>query len=451
MASSLPTVPEPTTRRKPLRYHPIQAQLRASSARFKVIEAGRRSGKTEHAKRDGVDAAQSAHETAPYITPYRVGYCAPTRDQAKQIYWDDIKLLVSPWLVEKISETELSIHLYNGAEIWVVGLDKPARVEGRPWHRLYWDEVAECKPGVWHRHIRPTLDTDGEEGSAWMYGVPRPSSEFKMLADLAQDPTEPDFEYFSWPSSDILDPEIIAAAKRTMDPLMYAQEYEASRVNLQGLAYYQFSRSYNTCTLGYVERAPLIFCFDFNVSPGTATVLQEQDITRDGYHMAGSVTCAIGEVWIRQHSTTPMVCRKLIEEWGDHQGRVLGYGDATGGARGSKAVAGSDWEIIDAEMRRAFGQQWHNYVPKSNPPERARVNAVNARLCSMDGTVGFLADPARAPMLVADFESVMVLEGSAGELDKKSDPMATHLTDGVGYYIERVFPVVDRKIHVQKF
>lgn len=442
--------------RQPLRYHPVQAALRKSTARFKVVEAPRRSGKTAHAKRDGVDAAISAHRTSPGVMGYRVGYCAPTRDQVKQIYWDDLKALVPPELVRSISETELCIRLVNGAEIWCVGLDKPARIEGRPWDRIYWDEVADCKQGVWDRHIVPTLDTPGRQGRAWIYGVPRPSMEFKRLADLAQDPTEPDFEYFRWSPTGILSDDAIAAAKRTMDPLLFAQEYEASRVNLQGLAYYQFSRTYNTCTLGYDRRAPLIFCFDFNVSPGTATAIQErrrEAITGwecEGRQLADVVTCAIGEVHIPQHSNTPMVCRRLIEMFPDHEGPVYGYGDATGGARGTAAIEGSDWELIDDLMQRAYPGQWRNYVPRSNPSERARVNAVNSRLCSADGTVGFLADPERAAHLIDDFEATMVLEGTGGELDKKSDPSATHATDGAGYYIESVFPVVSRELRVQR-
>jgi hypothetical protein len=34
------------------------------------------------------------------------------------------------------------------------------------------------------------------------------------------------------------------------------------------------------------------------------------------------------------------------------------------------------------------------------------------------------------------------LEGSAGEIDKKSDPNLSHLTDGIGYYIEYEYPIL---------
>jgi hypothetical protein len=52
-----------------------------------------------------------------------------------------------------------------------------------------------------------------------------------------------------------------------------------------------------------------------------------------------------------------------------------------------------------------------------------------------------MVDGAAAPMTVKDFEGVRLLEGGSGELDKKHDKKLTHLTDGVGYYISKKFPL----------
>ena len=186
-----------------LRYHPEQWRLWNTTSRFVVCEAGRRSGKTEIAKRKGVKLAMNAPVE---LDDYRVIFCAPTRDQAKAIYWDDIKALTPPPMVERILETELSIRLRNGARIEVVGMDKPARVEGRPIDAAFVDEYADMKPGVWERHLRPALDTDGRPGVAWIYGVPRPSPDFKRRYDQALDPEEQDWDYFTWTSAEILAP-----------------------------------------------------------------------------------------------------------------------------------------------------------------------------------------------------------------------------------------------------
>ena len=102
--------------------------------------------------------------------------------------------------------------------------------------------------------------------------------------------------------------------------------------------------------------------------------------------------------------------------------------DATGGAGGTAKVQGSDWEIVRQELGPVFGSRLRFHVPDANPPERVRVNAVNARLMSADGRVRWLVDPERCPKLIDDFESVQGNKDGSGDIDK--DPqrfgMLTH-------------------------
>lgn len=140
-------------------------------------------------------------------------------------------------------------------------------------------------------------------------------------------------------------------------------------------------------------------------------------------------------------SNTPMVCNRLIESWEDHQGNIICYGDSTGGNEGTAKVRGNDWDLIKETLTGAFGDRLYFNVPKSNPSERQRVNSVNSRLMSATGAVRFLIDGKYCPKLIQDFEGVKVVEGSAGELDKKSDASLTHLSDGVGYYFHKEYPV----------
>jgi hypothetical protein len=59
---------------------------------------------------------------------------APTYNQARAIFWEDLKKYTSVMWEGKPSETALIIKLINGSEIHVVGLDKPERIEGQVWH-----------------------------------------------------------------------------------------------------------------------------------------------------------------------------------------------------------------------------------------------------------------------------------------------------------------------------
>ena len=56
-----------------------------------------------------------------------------------------------------------------------------------------------------------------------------------------------------------------------------------------------------------------------------------------------------------------------------------------------------------------------------------------------------MVDPSKAPHVVKDFEGVRLLKGGSGEIDKKADENLTHISDAVGYYVEREFPIDSRK------
>jgi hypothetical protein len=49
-------------------------------------------------------------------------------------------------------------------------------------------------------------------------------------------------------------------------------------------------------------------------------------------------------------------------------------------------------------------------------------------------------DPRRAPHVIRDLEGVTFLEGGSGEIDK-SNLELTHLTDALGYYVQKKWPV----------
>ena len=66
---------------------------------------------------------------------------------------------------------------------------------------------------------------------------------------------------------------------------------------------------------------------------------------------------------------------------------------------------------------------------------------MNSRLLAGDGSVRLMVDPAAAEHVVRDLEGVRLLEGGAGELNKKSDPDLSHISDALGYYVAEVFPV----------
>lgn len=429
----------PTPRWTILRPHTVQKAYWRTPHRFNIVPAGRRSGKTELAKRKLVTRALSACTTwAP-----RFFAAAPTRDQAKRIYWDDLKAMVPrQFLGARPSESDLAITLINGAQIWVIGLDVPARMEGQPWDGGVVDEIGNVKPTAWGANIRPALSD--RKGWCDLIGVPEGRNHYYDMALQAQAEVQErgdasQWGYYHWKSAEIIDPEEIEQARRDLDPLTFQQEYEGSFINFEGRAYYVFDSSVHVAALTYDPKRPIALCFDFNVDPGVCAIAQEQ-LLPSGHHGTG----IIGEVHIPRNSNTPAVCRRVIQDWGKHAGRVVCYGDATGGARGSAKVEGSDWDLVKTTLNPHFGERITYRVDPSNPKERSRVNAMNSRLKSANGEIKMMVDGAKAPNVVRDLDGVVLLKGGSGEIDKAMTPTLTHITDAIGYYIEKEYPVIPK-------
>lgn len=368
---------------------------------------------------------------------------APTRDQAKRIWWEDLKLLTPPDVqTREPSESELTIYYTSGSQLVVVGMDKPQRIEGTPWDGGVLDEYGNMKKEAWGQNVRPALSD--RTGWCWLIGVPEGRNHYYDLDKAAKADEHGEWDSFHWISADILPASEIAAAKRDLDELTYKQEYEASFISFEGQCYYVFDERYHCARILYNPKAPLILCMDFNVAPGVAAILQEKTRFDDaGIPVIGdSVSAILGEIHIPRNSNTPMVCRKFITDYGKHQGKIFVYGDASGGAEGSAKVAGSDWALVEKALNSHFGRERVEFrVKRANPRERERVNAVNSRLKSADGIIRMYVDPAKAPNVVKDFEGVQLIKGGSGEIDKKKDPNLTHLTDAIGYYVEYEFPV----------
>jgi hypothetical protein len=364
---------------------------------------------------------------------------APTATQVKRIYWNDLKKLIPRHMIVAKSESELWIRLINNHTIWCIGLDKPERMEGMPWDGGVIDEIGNVKPDAWETNIRPALADRG--GWCDFIGVPEGRNHYYDLDLRARTDKTGEWGHFHWISADILPASEIAAAKATMDELTYLQEFEASFINFTGRAYHGFDERRNCRQLYHLYNStrPLILMFDFNVEPGICVIGQEVQYRKQDTWRS---TLLFDEVWIRRHSNTLKVCDKIIEMYGTkHFGPIVCYGDATGGSGGSAKILGSDWELIGKKLRKQWGDRIKFRVRRRNPRERDRVNAVNSMLYSTNEQVKLYVDPGRCPHTVRDFEGVILLEGGSGEIDKKSTPMLTHLTDAIGYYSERDYPV----------
>jgi len=422
----------PTARWFPLKLNPARLAYSQSTTRFRLNHSGRRSYKTELAMRrlvSAIHADWSWRESADSRGPGRYAFTAPTRLQCKSIAWVALKELVPRiWLKEPPRETELMLTTLWGTILQLFGLDSPERMEGGGYDGIVVDEIANCKPSVWAQHLRPTLSD--RMGWAEFIGVPEGRNHFHGLATTAL--ASPDlWTVAGWHSDTVLDALEIAQVRTEMDEETFNQEYGGSFISWRGRAYYQFDVELNCRPCMYDSTRDLVFCFDFNLSPGVACVVQETP--------AG--TEVIGEVWVPRNSNTEIVSRKLLEMYANHPGKVICFGDATGGAGGSASVRGSDWDLVRATLDPVYGSRVTYRYPDSNPRVRSRINALNSRIKTADGLRHLFVDSARAPHVVNDLDGVVLVEGSSDKLNKPQGSDLTHVSDALGYYAHLRWPL----------
>jgi hypothetical protein len=224
-----------STRWTQMRYHATQVGYASSPHRFNIVPAGRRSGKTELAKRKLV---QSALRGTAFDDP-RYFAAAPTRDQAKKIYWNDLKTLTPREFQGRVYEGDLIINMINGSQIHVVGMDKPERIEGQPWDGCILDEYGNMKEKAWPENVRPALSD--RKGWADFIGVPEGRNHYYELYLSAQEQLgllgdASPWGVYEWESKEILDPEEIEAARKDLHPLVFEQEYGGKFVDFSGVA-----------------------------------------------------------------------------------------------------------------------------------------------------------------------------------------------------------------------
>jgi len=431
-----------TPRWTKLRPHRKQQQYYHSLARFNIAHAGRRGGKTELAKRKLIKKALKFK-----LPQGRFVFGAPTHRQAVDIFWDDTIALIPKFLLytgdaRSISTSYRRIKLINGAGIEILGLDKPERIEGPPLDGFVGDEFGNFKADVWGKHIRPALDTLGRPGWADLIGVPEGKNHYFQLAEDAAG--KDDWDIFSWHTSEI-NPDAAEKAQDDLDTLTYNQEYGGEFVSFKGRTYYTFDKELNCPPKGerilYNPNYPLDFCFDFNRIPGNCVISQELPapswlIKRNQGMNKGLISCAINEIFLQQDSNTEKICDLIIKNWSHHKGDVKLYGDATGGAKKSAGVKGSDWDIIKEKLKKVFKLKYR--VEKSNPPVRVRINSVNSRMVATSGYIGTIIDR-KCKFLIRDFESVTCDdEGNINKTDVKT--LLTHISDAWGYKITKDYP-----------
>ena len=199
---------------------PWQQEVFNDPTRFKVIAAGRRTGKSRLAAWMLIINALSTQRG-------HVFYVAPTQGQARDIMWQ-VLLELGHSVIASSHVNNLQIKLVNGATIALKGADRPETMRGVSLKFLVMDEYADMKPEVWEQILRPALAD--QKGNALFIGTPMGRNHFYDLytyACVSEDDTFKGYHFTSY-DNPLLDPDEIKAAQKSMSAFSFRQEFMAS-------------------------------------------------------------------------------------------------------------------------------------------------------------------------------------------------------------------------------
>lgn len=211
---------------------PAQNDIAKDTHRFRVVNCGRRFGKTTLAVEEIKGKALSK--------PSRIAYIAPTYQQARDIAWEMLKHELNPIILNvNESRLELKVRTIDNKESLVVlrGWEAVETLRGQQFDFLIIDEVASMRNfwTGWQEVLRPTLtDTKGE---ALFISTPKGFNHFFTL--YGKETNDTDYKSFHFTSYDnpFISKEEIDKARQELDDNQFAQEYMADFRKVEGLVY----------------------------------------------------------------------------------------------------------------------------------------------------------------------------------------------------------------------
>lgn len=393
------------------------AALLSSDARHLFLYGGSRSGKTFYLVRTVLIRAAKAKSRHVIL---RLNF-----NHAKTSIWLDtlpkVVKICFPDLLISWNKTDYFITLPNGSEVWIAGLDDEKRIEkilGKEYSTIYFNECSQLS----YNQIQIALTRLAEKSDL----------KKKVYYD-ANPPTKRHWTYWLFvkkmhpETGEYLDKDDYASLK--MNPEDNIQNIDEEYLKLlgsldekqrkrflfgefnddnDGLAYYAFDRDVNVKIIdSSIRQGQIRIGLDFNVQPMTGVVC----------YYVNNVFYVYDEAFL-ENSDTEKMCTHLIKK--NYKGTI--YPDSTGKNR--KTSGKSDFHILS--------ENGFTIHPTRNPFVTDRINNINRLLRDQR----IIIDP-RCKKLINDLEKV---SWKNEDLDKKTDPMLTHISDALGYVCWAIDP-----------
>lgn len=385
--------------------------------RYKVIVAGRRFGKTYLSIMWLLMGKLREGERRWIILP--------TYRQGRMVVFPILTKIARQTPYAVINNSTLTVNI-AGCEISVKGSDDAQKLRGSHLNRVVLDEYAYQKPNVWEEVIYPMMTTD-PNSQALFIGTPDGFS--NGFYDLYIKGQSDDKEWKSWQFKSIEGgwiPKLeIEKARRSLDPRIFAQEFEASFETAQNRVAYNFDRNKHIKQTSSISEVKYIG-LDFNVSKMCAVFVTEYS---DG-------TIHYYDEVVLHNSNTEEICKEMRLR---HPEVNIIYPDPAGHNRSTQSSK-SDFAIL----------RENGYIiraRKNHPTQKDRLNALNRKLLDADGNISLSIDP-KCKELIKDYEQCT--RTKTGGIDK-TDLERTHCLDASSYLIEYRFPIVHSRAVSKKW
>lgn len=412
---------------KELHEHRQQSALWYSNARIKLVVAGRGSGKTELSRRYTV---LSLPVIKPWSDPiYVIGL--PTYNQAKRVVWPQLESLIpKEWLAKNGKNiSELSFKTIFGSKLYVVGMDKPERIEGIQIDGCVLDESSDQKPGVM-RTIAPMLTH--RDAWLWRIGVPKRTGcgakEFKEEYDKGLQGIG-GRESYTWASTSILTEEQLRSARELLSAKDAMEQLGGEWLGATGAVFYAYDDNLNVSTAAdYFPSLPIGVGSDFNVDP-MAWVL---------FHVIDGKMFVFDEIYTKD-TNTQATLDYLWSQYGGHRNGWYFFGDASAQSRKTSSATTDHIQIINDKRFDMYKPKANRYL-RGNPPLRDRFASTNALMCNANELRRLFINP-RCTNLRSDLQQRTFKPGTTELPTKEGELGIGHISDAVGYAIYKMFPI----------
>ena len=260
-----------------MRFHPAQSQIAKDTHRFRVLNCGRRFGKTVLAVEEMVGVAIAKKDR-------RVAYFAPTRDDAREITWAMlVKKCESVITYKNESLLQIRIMTQDGGESMIAlygweSVQERGKGRGLANDFIVCDEVSNYRNFWvgWNEVLSPTLID--RKGSAMFISTPRGFNHFFDLFNMeSKDPNYKSYHFTTY-DNPFIPVEEIEREKLSKPENTFAQEYMADFRKMEGLVYKEFDRARHVIDTLPTSFNEYIAGIDFGFTNPTAVI----HIKRDG-------------------------------------------------------------------------------------------------------------------------------------------------------------------------